>query len=79
MSNSPDHRGGRETVAFSSFEPARTVMPSPMMLETIRAPSPITQLRETTLSTISAADPTVLPSRMMLFSTRASGSSLAAS
>ena len=43
-------------------------MPSPMMLDTIRAPSPMTQSRETTLSTMCAPDPIVLPSRMMLFS-----------
>src|SRR5213083_1162797 len=63
--------GGWETVAFSSREPARIVIMSPMMLAAIRAPSSITQPREMTLSRISEAAPMTLPSRMMLFRTTA--------
>src|SRR3989442_5751288 len=63
--------GGWETVAFSSREPARIVIMSPMMLEAIRAPSPMTQPREITLSKISAAAPITLPSRTILLRTTA--------
>ena len=64
---------------FQTSFPARIVIESPMMLDAIRAPSSITQLRETTLSTISAVDPMTLPSRTMLLRTIAFPSRRAAS